>query len=296
MEAFRHEQPGDIELGYSEDRWLRAIGLVDAFGKSRFRVNRLDHAWFVTDGPWLMTEAGVYPYSDESTQLVRYIRQQGLDGTPCVVDIGSGCGHNALTVSADHRIALDSNPRAVRFVKLNELINGTPCTAVVRDIRLGLPESLLPLPSNTLFIGNLPFAISPRHVRLPYQVAGGTTGIGPTLAALRAIKASGVRGRLVLLCNSLGNDQAWHLLQVVKQELHGSVVHWQLLADSKLWRVNGTPIAENPMELTNHLRSRASCSTISKDPRVALKYAELEQRLVADGWTLLGRGVLDVTL
>ena len=300
LKFFQYESARPLPAGLVQRREFMRAGLIDAARRPCFRLNLLRGQPFVTDGPWNSGAARVYAYSDESEQLLGYIDEVGLASFDSVIEIGAGCGHTILTIDARTRIGIDVNPRARSFLELNAKLNHVKCKSVTVDIlQQGLPVELLRHTGSCLFLANLPFALTPRGVSLPVSVAGGPTGLDPTLAALaaieRAVRSSGIAARLVMLCNSLGDGSRWQIVDAVAQTAPEADVRWRVLPGARIWRVNGKPRYQSPMRIAHRLRAKAYARPLSSDGKAVHRYATLEDKLLREGWTHLARGVADIT-
>ena len=293
LRANRHpsEQLGSTQR---KSTCVNDLGLLTQDGDFLFRINQLRRYWFLTDRPTQSHDA-VYSYPDESEQILGYLHRAGLSRPPCAVEIGVGCGHTILRLNTERRFGIDVNPRAIRLLQFNSQLNGRGCEGILHDIRKGFPQDLKGrIPTGTLIFGNLPFAISPKGVSLPRAVDGGRDGLDLTVAALGAVRS--LRSvRAVFLCNSLGDGRRWQIETTAQKAIPGAKISWHILPKARLWRVNGRLISSNPMKLDPGLEARAACvSLVSKDASARLKYVDLAGSFMADGWTVLGRGVLDI--
>jgi hypothetical protein len=287
---------------------LAELGLISPQGllcKVNLHFGRL----FLTDGLWVPGSVRVFPFVDESTHVVRYVRESHLDEwADLIVDPASGCGHHALALGRKHGLAaFDTNPRANIYATLNAFLNHRPDLLVGRrDVRNGFSTCLFHGEGRRiLFPINMPFAVSPVSKVLPPSADGGRSGAKLTLAANRALKefANRYRGRhkakAVILCYSLGTDSLnnWLVVGHARKLFGEENVRWRLLTSEKLWRVNGRKEQNNPMGL-DKLALKAECryyvTDESKRDEMRQGYRRLQAWLQDKGWTVLGYGIVEI--
>lgn len=293
---------------------LHEAGLIES-GRLLVKVNRHDNRHLLTDGLWVDKDIRVFPFTDESEVLLRYVRRRGLDDwARLVVDPATGSGNHAITLGAGRRcLAMDVNPRAIAYLRINAALNGTPDLSYqVNDITQGLPACVSQgLDARTLFVVNMPFALSPANraedgVRfLPLSADGGTTGATLTLAflralyGLRAVASPGKQVRAAVLCYSVGARATgrWQVVEEARRLFGASAVSFEIQSDEAMWRVNGIKAERNPMDLASGLPKKAECRFYVRDrnrDEVRAGYHELARHLSGEGWDSLAYGVLDI--
>lgn len=303
-QLFRGLKPGKLE-GQGPRETLLDYGLLDGRGFARFRVNTIGTSVFITDGPWRQKAGGVFPYEDESEMLLAYLRAHDLGaGVSAVVDLAAGCGHTIIAHPCQRKFALDINPGARRFVRLNAALNRCMVAFQQHDVREPMPVALIrELSMGTLFVGNLPIALSPFEGALPQTADGGSHGNALTLAALRRLRdVAPPESQIVLFANSLGNtaNDSWDLEERATELFRDRAeVQWSLIRTAHVWRVNGRREQPNPMELHSALPRKAECVVNIRDDerkRVRSGYRRLADALERKGWDRLGCGILSVRL
>lgn len=301
--CFQTNQPGYIPEDHPQKEFLIKCGLVDRMGRTQYRINLLKDKIFVTDGPWQYLKGGVFPWVDESKLILDYIYSHGFSSrTSGIVDPACGCGHTPIAYEGDgSRFALDINPRAGKFVKINSFLNGCQVNFTQNDISNGFPfetqQEVRRCPR--LFAINMPHALTPIPNVLPSASDGGITGLKWTLAALRAIKD--FQGLAVIHCYSLGDyrESRWDILEQAHRLFPPKKVRWKLLPSAKVWRVNGQKQQPNPMVLEEGLPKKSDCKLYVCDElreRTKQGYIRLVSFLQKKGWHVLGCGVLEVKL
>jgi len=303
--CFQGNERGQVPFECPQRDVLLKCKLINSTGKIRYRVNIFRNSVFITDGPWNIHNGGIFPYSDESELILKYIEDHGIDKIiQGFVDIGCGCGHASIAyLSKIPRFAFDINPRAGYFVAINSIIN--QCEVQYRTINIfdGLPAELQKvLRSRILFVVNMPHALSPIQDVLPKTSDGGKTGLEPTEAALKAISPFYGSGSIaVVLCYSLGNlkQKKWDIVERAKKLFPEDTILWELLKDTRIWRINGKKEQPNPMILREGLPKKADCKLYIKDEdreRVRQSYTRLVNLLESEGWDVLGCGILTLRL
>ncbi|MCL0064868.1 2Fe-2S iron-sulfur cluster-binding protein [Dehalococcoidia bacterium] len=303
--CFQGNVPGQIPSTFPHRDVLLKCKLIDSTGKVRYRLNNLYNCVFVTDGPWNIHNGGIFPYSDESEQILEYVTTQAIDkNTHGIVDIGCGCGHVSIAYWGDGpRFAFDINPRAGYFVAINAIINQRRVYYKTLNIAKGLPTELRKvLGKKTLFVVNMPHALSPSPGVLPKTSDGGETGLEPTIAALNALLPfRGSAHVAIVLCYSLGNlkQNRWDIVEQAKKLFQEDTIQWKLLRDTRIWRINGKKEQPNPMILREGLPKKADCRLYVKDEnreKVRQSYNQLVDLLEGKGWEVLGCGILRIWL
>lgn len=305
QDYFQNNQPKYIPQDYPHRDLLKRYGLVDNRGRTCYRINVLGNRIFITDGPWRCHEGGVFPWSDESELILKYINSHGLSTkTYGIVDPSCGCGHTPIAYDgAGPRFAFDINPRAGRFLKINSFLNECEVNYMQNDISSGFPpEFRRKLQHRRLFATNMPHALSPLPDALPPASDGGLTGLKWTLAALRAFRDFlGSGGIAVVLCYSLGDysESVWDILEQAHELFPPQRVKWELLHGVHIWRISGKKEQPNPMVLTEGLPKKADCKLYIREEQreqVRQGYVELASTLEKMGWYVLGCGILEVKL
>jgi methylase of polypeptide subunit release factors len=267
------------------------------------RINHIGDSVFITDGPWMQHRANaVYPFEDEATILLRHAQETAH--CDAVVDLATGCGHSAIAHPCIDKYALDINARARRFVILNAELNSASVRFWKRDLRDGLPTSLLrrlSTKTHVLFLANMPFAVSPHPHALPRAADGGRNGNDLTLAAVQALGAFEGQGTALMLTNSLYNsrDKTWQIMDSIEKRFPDIDVQWQLVPEVRVWRVNGERSEPNPMCIRDGLPLKAECQINVADSerlRVRKQYRLLARQLEREGWDELGCGLLMIPL
>jgi hypothetical protein len=263
----------------------------------------------LTDGNWVNPTERVYPYTEESEQIVNFIaKRKLLSDVDLLVDPACGCGHHSLGLaSVPRKINLDINPRALEFARLNAAIAGMhDILFAENDIRRNIPRPLYDLVSeHTLIVVNMPFSIQPTFDGSSRSLAqdGGDRGIEFTTAALAAIAAymkecRSARVSAVVLFYSLGNPAkgTWDILDIAEELLPQGSYDFSLLEGQTMWRVNGRKSESNPMPI-DRLATKALCEhTYSHSDRSkALDWYATRTAAYAElGFTDLGYGVLHI--
>ncbi|MFT4108926.1 methyltransferase [Propionicimonas sp.] len=193
---------------------LRDAGLVDGADHLRATVQLTPHGSDVRHG-WICSDQtpldgqpgmprtdfvlGASPASTTLTQLV----PPGHHGR--VLDLGTGCGIQALHLDADEIVATDLNPRALDLARISLGLSG-----VRADLRQGSLYEPVAGERFDLILTNPPYVISPpTGDRLVYR-EGGFAGDGLMQEVVSA--ASGHLldgGRLVVLGNWAVTERAW---------------------------------------------------------------------------------------
>lgn len=304
-DCFQGNVPGQIPLTCPHRGALLKSKLIDSASKVRYRLNILYNCIFITDGPWNIHSGGIFPYSDESEQILEYVKAHAIDKiTHGIVDIGCGCGHVSIAYWGEGaRFAFDINPRAGYFIAINSIINQRKVRYKTLDISKGLPTELKEvLSEKTLFVVNMPHALSPSPDILTKTSDGGETGLEPTVAALNALLPfCGSNSVAVVLCYSLGNlkQSKWDIVDQAAKSFHEDTIQWELLEGTRIWRINGKKEQPNPMVLREGLPKKADCKLYIKDEKreeVKHSYNQLVDLLESKGWEVLGCGILKIRL
>jgi len=296
---------------------LRGLGLADE-GGLLVKVNRHRERYFLTDGLWVPPAIRAFPFTDESALLLGHVQAAGYDReADVVIDPATGSGNHVIGLrGAAARLAYDVNLRAIAYVSINKLINGTPRLDIgLQDIRMGFPLHLRAVGGRVLFVINMPFALSPappegradRPRYLPLSADGGLTGAARTFAALAALaqfqreNRARERARAVVLCYTVGDRERdrWQVVDKARALFGEGNVTWRLLADQKMWRVNGVKAEPNPMSLAESLPKKAGCRyyVVDKDrDEVRAGYHRLVEQLAAEGFRDLAYGIVDIDL
>lgn len=290
-------------------RLLETLRLVvdDAL---RVKVNVTDAGVFVTDGLWVPGEFRVFPFHDETDLLRRACTDLGWDDwATCVVDPATGCGHNVLGYPsrAARRYGFDINARGISYAAINRALNGvgTACLGI-NDVRGGIPPVFgQDAAERVLVLVNMPFALVPEAGTLPRSADGGRYGYELTQAALTGVRdlaaslAEGSELRCLVLTYSVGSqrEQRWVAHQHALELFGPERVTWRLLAEERLWRVNGRKEQTNPMPL-DKLALKADCRFyVRRDAirqSVREDYLKLERELRERGWDHLAYGVIAI--
>jgi hypothetical protein len=277
------------------------------------RFNELQHKRFLTDESAVRGSLRVFPHPDESEILLKYVKERRYqEETDCLIDLACGCGHTAMACSLPTRgalrVALDVNPRALQYALINRFVNEVDVILGLNNISDGLLNWVRCDAQRYLFTVNMPFAIDPfpKRALLPIASSSDQRGSKLTLAALRAMKEfaqhleSGRTARACVLAYSLLNE-ATDICDIPEQArcmFEPENVHWRLLEDARMWRVNGVKTALNPMPL-EQLVQKAECRFDVPDDRrdeARVAYHSLANQLMAEGWTHLAYGILDIEL
>ncbi len=197
----------------------------------------------------------VFPHHDEATDILHIAESLGAT-FEFAIDAFGGGGHSLLPILdnglAKRGIAIDINPRAIRFARLNAFINELSERAYIRegDVRKDLPEAYF---DNVLFLANPPFALHAAGVALDPMRDGGPNGLSLTLAfverALEKAKAGNVIiGVTYSRIRQDGDVEFTEKLdELVSGKGHAQV---DLVAGAPIWReFDGVKRQPNPMPL-----------------------------------------------
>jgi len=166
--------PATDLAGWASLPGLRAAGLVTGDAELRATVELKPHGSDRSEG-WICSDAtpldgwvgqpredfvlGASPASTTLSQLVppgRYGR---------ALDLGTGCGIQALHLDAAQIIATDLNPRALELARISLGLSGVPV-----DLRLGSLYEPVANETFDLIATNPPYVMSPPgHARLVYR-------------------------------------------------------------------------------------------------------------------------------
>lgn len=297
--------------GWSDKKWLlEKLGLLNG-DMLTAKVDVHEDRIHITDGSWVPAEFRVFPFVDESSDIVEFVRRSGFEEqSDVLIDPACGCGHHALGLAdISQKINFDINPRALEFAKINCILaNVGSMYCSENDIRRGLPDHLSLIGDGRFLItANMPFAIFPKmsdtaNGPSPAQ-DGGQRGMELTAHVVRAVaqfkKRSNARSiRAVILCYSLGNPEEgkWEIEQIAEEYLNEYETSFHVLDNEKMWRVNGRKDQSNPMSLTN-LSLKASCKHTYRAEQMSEAnegYEKLISLYKEDGWSHLGYGLLVV--
>lgn len=298
-----------ISPATAERRFLESLRLVidDVLEVKLNLVN--EGLVFMTDGLFVPADFRVFPWRDESDTLMRKLREERWQGWPtAVIDPATGCGHNALRANVTQRVGLDVSARALSFAAVNALLNERTFAALaLSDTASSIPFVLDRDAERTLFIVNMPFALEPITGALVRTAAGGENGYEKTVSALKSINDYAKRvlpqsevGAIVLTY-SIGNvkEDRWVVLEEGRRIFGKDNVQWELLADQKLWRINGKKEQPNPMPLSS-LRLKADCQYYVRDPRMRdplrAGYIEKERSLRNQGYDALAYAAMSIVI
>jgi precorrin-6B methylase 2 len=292
----------DVVAGYRCTSRLAAAGLTDADGTPRFRVNVLRGRVFVTDLPEATRAGGAFPYADEAERLLAYLERAGSTAGAQLVDVGTGCGHVALTADATGRTAIEVNPRARELFTLNAELNGLAATVVpgYAQSLIGELEPIVAPAGATVVLGILPHAPAPDSSMLAGFANGGRTGAAVIEAVLAELAAAASHAvRVVLLCYSLTSSASGDALvpRAARRLMPDRSIEWTPLDGTPMWRIDGVMSERSPMTLVPALARKAQCRfycDADQREHTAAAYSELAEELVADGWDQLAYGALDV--
>jgi methylase of polypeptide subunit release factors len=297
-----------LAFASDEKRYLLETFLVknDAL---RVKVNRRGEQVFITDGLWVDPSIRAFPFSDESDLILRACEEEGWsDWATCVIDPGTGCGHNLLRYRGGRdevrRFGFDRNSRALVYAGINALLNGVGGTSLANgDVREEIPRVFTQQgPERVLVLANMPFALGPDEDQIARSAQGGRHGYELTLNLIDALRnlALDLNGaselRCVILAYSVGSADrdGWVVPEYAAQRLVGTT-KWRLWEDEKLWRVNGKKEQVNPMPL-DLLKLKADCRFYVRDQvgREELRegYEQLAAALAEEGHSHLAYGVL----
>jgi len=300
-ESFLQQAPGKITKSYPDFEMLQEVGIISADGVAQYRVHNIGTQVFITDGVWQRERWSLFPFTDESQQIVNYVNSGNLaKGVHTVIDPACGCGHTPLAIiQPTKRIGLDINQRAAFFTHLNAHLNGVSLQFIQNDILLGLPID--EVDNGVLFVTNMPFAITPYAGAISIAGDGGRTGTTYSVAFLKALTRYQHSGaRLVMLTYSLGtSDQTqWEIEQQARALFPQEQISWQLVGE-KVWRTGLTLTEPNPMPLVAGLPKKVE-HLYEQNPQKYQQaydgYRQLALELTQEGWGVLGGGILEVIL
>jgi hypothetical protein len=299
-----------VDEKYRDHEFLNKNGLVKD-GQLQVKINSLQDCIFLTDGLWIPKQHRVFPFSDESANLLRHMKEKQLDEVATtLIDFSCGCGHHGLSISQmQQRYSFDVSHRAVIYTSINSLLNQIPNVFIKQnDISDGIPKELSKLVTrNILFLTNMPFGIAPLANVLPLTSDGGITGATWSFKALEAIKTFAMNTpdrdslHVSMLCYTVGNKQQdkWEVVEKAEELFGESKVSWKLLEDQTMWRINGKKEQPNPMNLAEGLPKKADCQFYVSDDdreRVRTEYHNLAKSLNNSDWEYLGYGIIDIHL
>jgi hypothetical protein len=301
----------DLPFTHDQDRkyLLHRLALAD-YLELLVKITVASDRVFITDGLWVPAEYRVFPFADESDRLMNHCSSVGWsDWATCIIDPAMGCGHSLLRYPGSaRRYGFDINTRALSYAAVNAAVNDVGVSLLgVNDVRNGLPPMFGQSDAErVLVIANMPFALAPEPESLPRSAEGGRYGYELTYNALEAVSqlerslAHQSRLRALVLAYSVGSvsDNRW-LVHRHAEELFGPErVKWHLLAEEKLWRINGRKQQPNPMPLAS-LELKADCQFYVRDParREAVRegYRVLERELAENGCDHLAYGILEIS-
>lgn len=294
-----------VEVGQSHDL-LREVNLATDHHLD-VKINIIDEMLFLTDGLWAEPQWRVFPYADESVDVLEYIGTQVLSQFDWCLDLATGCGHVALrTARCLPTWGLDINPRALMFAKLNLVLNQIPasnCHLMLNNLRDGVH---LPLRGKGLVLANLPFGPNPKVKSMPLTSAGGRYGLDFQLASMQALKAwlkdKSIAARVLLLGVSFGQarENRWQIEQEARKILGPDVKPvWTVLSHVKMPRTNGRREMTNPIPISEAFQRIVGCSVYSKGQdqnELGKVFQELATDLSQSGWTDLSYGILEFHL
>ena len=302
FKKFHSNTPTSIPLEHPSAKALINIGLISPGGLIRYRVNVIREKIFITDAPWRIQSGGVFPFDDEAKEIIEYIDSHIEEEFEAIIDIGVGCGHVLLGYPSSalvHRVGVDNNERAGRFLRLNAALNHITVSFVKCDVnsdQCGFAKDIGD--KKMLVTVDLPFAISPLPEALPGTSDGGRYGTRPTLNAISKIAPFLKKGSIIIAnVYSLGNirEKRWQILDEVAQIVPRATVKWELTGNS-IWRINGEKKQPNPMPIT-FLAKKADCTLyVSDESRdiVREQYRKLATTFQKEGWKVLGGGILEI--
>lgn len=288
------------------------MGLGDG-ARSLAKVNVVDGKVFLTDGVWVDKAHRVFPFADESETLTRHACRRVADFEPdVVVDLATGCGHSAIGYPGGaRRFALDVNPRALAYARINGAMNGLDGDALrvlANDVRDGVPDEVSRAGgSRVLFLANMPFGPSAGRGVLPLTSDGGESGIDLQLATVDAIDrfaraaGPGCQVRASIMGMTVGAPELgrWEMADPAIERFGADRVRWTLLEDELVYRVDGLRAGDNPSPLAEGLSHMADCRlyfTDAERPAVKARWRDLTESLGRRGWTHLAYGIVDVDL
>lgn len=263
----------------------------------------------LTDGSWVSPSVRVYPFTDESLQIIKYANEAGYNKEhQILLDPACGCGHHGLALgSITHKVALDVNFRALAYCRINSLLSQSEHMLTgVSDIRDGFPSILSCIDSGSLLVTiNMPFAIYPKKQGLPTSLAqdGETKGIALTMAAIQsllAFKGRTAKTRALVLFYSLGDRKTdtWEVVSQSKALFGDTNVRYRMLTGEQMWRVNGRKVFRAPMSVSD-LKEKANCRhTFDEDAAASAErgYEELAAEFLEQGLRDLHYGILDISV
>lgn len=274
---------------------LLALGLVDAEGRLAGRVNVIRGRVFLTDGAWVAPNYRAFPFSDESEAMIDLLTQlQWERNSDVAVDLATGCGHTALSLSTPLQALLDINPRALCYGTINKLLNGlggSQYVSILNNIQAGLPRALTQqADKGLLVVANMPFAPAPSRTSLPLTSGGGRTGLDLQAATFKALAQARKELpahtplRAVVMGMTMGDAAAhrWQLLEMAKRMLSGAHLNWVLLQQHQLMRLNGSRAVANPSPGLVALPAIASCELYHPEAAVRAKLAASYESLAHD--------------
>lgn len=278
----------------------------------RVRVNLCDDQVFITDGLWIDPSIRAFPFSDESTLVIRACEEDDLMGwATTVIDPATGCGHSLLRYrgAGARRYGYDRNGRALAYASINALLNGVDRSVfAVGDIHNGIPPVFGGAEGErVLVVANMPFALVPDSEQIARSAQGGRHGYELTTALIDAVDdlrnslAPSAELRCVILFYSIGNQgrDSWVVPEYAEERFGKDRVRWKLWEGEKLWRVNGRKEQDNPMPL-ELLKLKADCRFYVRGnvSPAALReeYGQLTRELGGEGFDHLGYGVLTAQL
>ena len=269
----RFRVPAGFGKGHGETKWLlERYGFVNG-DVLTVKIDDHEGRIHLTDGNWVPAEYRVYPFSDESHDIVEHVKGSGLDReAQILVDPACGCGHHALGLAdIPVKVNFDVNPRALELAKINCILAGVDSMfCAENDIRGGMADHVDYLSVDRILITiNMPFAIFPALRKGPDAPKpaqdGGRRGMELTEKAIEAIAGlcGNSRSRSVVgvvLAYSLGDPDKnrWDILEVAKRYLGDAKTNFKLLSHRKMWRVSGRKEQPNPMPVQS-LALKAGC-------------------------------------
>lgn len=300
-----------FEAGAPLPAALADLGLATG-ARSLAKVNLLDGKVFLTDGVWVDKADRVFPFADESETLIRHAaaRVPGVE-PDLVVDLATGCGHSAIGYPGEvRRFALDINPRALAYARINGAMNGVSDSLQVlaNDVRAGVPAAVREThATRVLFLANMPFGPSAGRGVLPLTSDGGESGVDLQLATVDAIdgfaRAMGpscrVRASIMGMTVGAPDLDRWEMMDPAIERFGADRVRWTHLPDELVYRVDGLRAGGNPSPLAEALSHMADCRLYFTDesrPSVKARWRDLADSLGRRGWTHMAYGIVDVDL
>jgi|GEM_PF-3474152 len=293
------------DLTTQDKNLLNNLKLINS-GQLEVKIDKHDGKIHLTDGSWVDPKIRVYPFTDESSIIYNYFRNN-CDSIPdLLIDPACGCGHHGLALNEiETKISLDINLRSIAYCRINALISGMPQMLTgLNDIRVGIPKPIDMVSSNsTLITINMPFAIFPKLSTVLAQ-DGGDRGIALTLSALNAVKKFSnsakniLKIRAIVLFYSLGSlkDNQWEVVDNAFALFGKDRVKFKILTDEKMWRVNGKKEQSNPMPI-EFLEKKAECRhtyTEVMSDQARLGFISLKNIFIGNGFSHLAYGILDI--